>query len=116
MRPLLVVLVLLLGADEAAARRWRDRIVPPTGNPAHLVELSLVGTWAFGVGFCSAVSPMLSSVIKGRELSLKEAWTSVAGCFLPIVGGWIVRRHFPERWNKLPMKRHDLDFGIGAIS
>jgi len=54
--------------------------------------------------------------MRGRELTLKEAYESVAGCVLPLLGPWLVRRYFPEEWNYLPTRVRRVDFGIGSQS
>jgi len=110
------LLLASIACAEPAAARLRDKVVPPTGNPFNLVELDPLAAYGLGVVFCMAVKPMLSSAIKGRELTLKEAHEAVAGCILPIVGGWLVRSYFPESWNKLPTRRWERDMGIGAYS
>jgi phosphate/sulfate permease len=47
---------------------------------------------------CMAVAPMVSSAVVSRPLTLREAQVVVAGCALPIVGGWLVN----EAWNQHP--------------
>ena len=102
----------LMGTANAG---WRDH-TPSVPNPARLAELPLIDTAFVGVIICGAIKPMLSSVIKQRELTLKEAYESVAGCVLPFLGSWLVRKYFPEEWNKLPTQRWERDFGIGRYS
>lgn len=117
MTRLLALLALLALVSPADGKALRERIVFGPPNPARLIEgIGPVEAFLIGIPFCMAVKPIISSAIKGRELTLKEAYEAVAGCLLPFVGGWIVRRTFPERWNNLPMRRWERDFGIGAVS
>ena len=94
---------------------WRPKSAP-VPNPTRFAGIGLVQTWGFGIVLCGALKPMIASALRERELTLKEAYAEVADCLLPFVGSWLVRTHFPDEWDKLPMKRHRLEFGIGEYS
>jgi len=64
------------------------RVPPPTiidrGAP-----LTPLGWFVIGSVGCAAVSPMIATVILGRELTLNEAYRSTLGCFLGPIG-WLL--------------------------
>ena len=59
---------------------------PPTirGTP-----VTPLGWFVIGSVGCAAVSPMIATVILGRELTLNEAYRSTFGCFLGPIG-WLL--------------------------
>jgi subtilisin family serine protease len=63
-------------------------IPPPTiidrGTP-----ITPLGWFVIGSVGCAAVSPMIGTVILGRELTYNEAYRSILGCFLGPVG-WLL--------------------------
>src|SRR6185312_12424321 len=69
--------------------------VPPPNNPNPPVTTTRVhpitplGWYVIGSIGCAAVSPMIGTVILGRELTLNEAYRSTLGCFLGPVG-WLL--------------------------
>jgi hypothetical protein len=107
----LVLSIIFCLVTTTADAKWRDH-TPSVPNPARLTELPIADVYVLGLVACFALKPMLSSAIKRRELTLKEAYESVAGCVLPFIGGWLVRRYFPEAWNALPTERWERDFSI----
>jgi len=64
------------------------RVPPPTvidrGTP-----ITPLGWFVIGSVGCAAVSPMIATVILGRELTLNEAYRSTLGCFLGPIG-WLL--------------------------
>jgi subtilisin family serine protease len=63
------------------------RVPPPIidrGTP-----ITPLGWFVIGSVGCAAVSPMIATVILGRELTLNEAYRSIFGCFLGPVG-WLL--------------------------
>jgi len=107
--------LVMMAPEQAAGVQWRSR-TPPAPNPARLLQLGPLEAVGLGIVVCGAVKPMLSSAMRGRELTLKEAYESVAGCVLPLLGPWLIRRYFPEEWNYLPTRVWRVDFGIGSQS
>ena len=65
---------------------------PSTGNSGH----GWFPQYVFAATTCSAVFLWLQALQKSqtehRELTQKEAWTTVGNCYLPIVGGEIIGR------------------------
>lgn len=63
--------------------KWRHTAVRSHGlNSAGAYALTSVG--------CAAASPIVATMLTGRELTSREAHVMVGSCFLPIVGGYIV--------------------------
>jgi subtilisin family serine protease len=63
------------------------RVPPPIidrGTP-----ITPLGWFVMGSVGCAAVSPMIATVILGRELTFNEAYRSVFGCFLGPIG-WLL--------------------------
>jgi subtilisin family serine protease len=69
--------------------------VPPPNNPnppiitTRLHPITPLGWFVIGSIGCAAVSPMIGTVILGRELTLNEAYRSTLGCVLGPVG-WLL--------------------------
>ena len=60
---------------------------------------------------CAAIAPMVATVVVNRPLTMREGHTLISGCFLPIIGPWIVSSAYdahPE-WEgaaAAPARRH----------
>src|SRR5262245_33625041 len=62
---------------------------PPTTIIDRGVPITPLGWFVLGSVGCAAVSPMIATVILGRELTYNEAYRSVLGCFLGPIG-WVL--------------------------
>ncbi len=55
---------------------------------------------------CAAVSPIVGTIVTGRELTQREVFVSTANCFVPFVGGWAMNYWFDYYgWDKPKKKR-----------
>jgi subtilisin family serine protease len=63
--------------------------VPPPTIIDRGVPITPLGWFVIGSVGCAAVSPMIATVILGRELTLNEAYRSTLGCFLGPIG-WLL--------------------------
>ena len=63
------------------------RVPPPPPVITH--SITPLGWFAMGSIACAAVSPMIQTVLLGRELTLNEAYRSTFGCVLGPLG-WII--------------------------
>src|SRR6185312_8800153 len=43
---------------------------------------------------CMALSPIVSTVVLQRELTMREAYAMTGDCIIPFVGGWLVNQAF----------------------
>jgi hypothetical protein len=69
--------------------------------------VSNTGAYALTSIGCAAVSPIVGTMVVGRELSMREVWVSTSNCFVPVVGGWLANNYFdrhPE-WDLAPGQR-----------
>ena len=64
-------------------------IPPPTTIINRGTPITPLGWFVIGSVGCAAVSPMIATVILGRELTLNEAYRSTLGCFLGPIG-WLL--------------------------
>ncbi len=62
---------------------------PPTTIINRGTPITPLGWFVIGSVGCAAVSPMIATVILGRELTLNEAYRSTLGCFLGPIG-WLL--------------------------
>jgi subtilisin family serine protease len=62
---------------------------PPPTIVDRGVPITPLGWYVIGSVGCAAVSPMIGTVILGRELTLNEAYRSTLGCFLGPIG-WLL--------------------------
>ncbi len=76
--------------------RWRLRMgnrrfptIPPPTIINRGTPITPLGWFVIGSVGCAAVSPMIGTVILGRELTLNEAYRSTLGCFLGPIG-WLL--------------------------
>jgi hypothetical protein len=63
--------------------------IPPPTTVVRGTPITPLGWFVLGSVGCAAVSPMIATVILGRELTLNEAYRSTLGCFLGPVG-WLL--------------------------
>jgi hypothetical protein len=84
--------------------------------PVPVSVASLAEGYVIGVPFCAASALMIDSLRKHRELKLSEAHIIVAGCFLPIIGGLIMKRLYDEHpdWDLLPTETPHYDPSIAG--
>jgi hypothetical protein len=73
-------------APAHAQTRPNNPIPPPVQRGTPITPL---GWYVIGSVGCAAISPMIGTVILGRELTLNEAYRSVLGCVLGPIG-WLL--------------------------
>ena len=91
--PRLTVTGVAVGAGTTAGylalRDWRWR------NPSH-PKVSNTGAVALTTVGCMALSPIISTIVVQRELTLREAYVMTADCVIPFVGGWLMNKAFDD--------------------
>ena len=56
---------------------------------------------------CAAVSPIVGTIVTGRELTQREVFVSTANCFVPFAGGWAMNYWFDYYgWDRPKGKRY----------
>lgn len=57
---------------------------------------------------CAVVYPIVATAVVHRALTPREAYTGIANCVIPFVGGWIVDAALPHTawYDGLPEGRH----------
>jgi subtilisin family serine protease len=91
----LVAIVIVAGAFTSAPAQ---QIVPNVRVPPPVVvthNITPLGWFFIGSIACAAVSPMIATVILGRELTLAEAHHATLGCMLGPVGWLLADAMFP---------------------
>jgi subtilisin family serine protease len=88
------VLLAIAAAAGALAPAYGQSTVPSIPPPPTTIidrgtPITPLGWFVIGSVGCAAVSPMIATVILGRELTLNEAYRSTLGCFLGPVG-WLL--------------------------
>src|SRR5262245_45997544 len=88
------VLLAIATVADALAPAYGQSTVPPNIPPPTTVidrgaPITPLGWFVIGSVGCAAVSPMIGTVILGRELTLNEAYRSTLGCFLGPIG-WLL--------------------------
>jgi len=68
---------------------------PPTTIIDRGTPLTPLGWFVIGSVGCAAVSPMIATVILGRELTFNEAYRLTFGCFLGPIGWLVTILHVP---------------------
>ena len=64
-------------------------------------KISPAGAYALTAVGCAAVSPIVGTVVTGRQLTQREVFVSTANCAVPIVGGWAMNYWFDYYgWDK----------------
>ena len=91
-----------IGSDVASYVLVHKHGVPATRFASPGVAF---GVTAFG---CAVVYPILGTLVLHRALTPREAYVGIAGCVIPIVGGWIVNAMLPHTpwYDGLPARPH----------
>jgi len=89
-----IVAVVIGLAGGVPARSQIAPLPPPGGGPAPLPSTSTqpltpLGWYVTGGMFCAAISPMIGTVVLGREMTTAEVGRSTLNCFLGPIG-WII--------------------------
>ena len=87
-RAVLLAIVTVAGVLTPAYGQVPNNPPPPTIID-HGTPITPLGWFVIGSVGCAAVSPMIGTVILGRELTLNEAYRSTLGCFLGPIG-WLL--------------------------
>ena len=116
----LIAIAIMVGAlTSAPAQQTAPNVRVP---PVTTRTITPLGWYALGSIGCAAVSPMIATVILGRELTLAEAYHTTLGCMLGPVG-WLLadansrqrlQSPAPNSRNHLASQRRML--GVDAIS
>ena len=87
------VLLAIATVAGALAPAYGQQTVPNIPPPPTIIDrgtpITPLGWFVIGSVGCAAVSPMIGTVILGRELTLNEAYRSTLGCFLGPIG-WLL--------------------------
>jgi subtilisin family serine protease len=93
MRKIAAALLLAIAGMAGVSAPAYSQMPPPNIPPPTIVDrgapITPLGWFVIGSVGCAAVSPMIGTVILGRELTLNEAYRSTLGCFLGPVG-WLL--------------------------
>jgi hypothetical protein len=101
----LVAIVIVAGALTSAPAQ---QIVPNVRVPPPVVvthNITPLGWFVIGSIGCAAVSPMIATVILGRELTLAEAHHTTLGCMLGPVGWLLANAMFPPAVTAISTQR-----------
>jgi hypothetical protein len=79
-----------LGAD-AGYLALRHRV---WYNGQNIRPITPLGAFTLTTGGCMALYPIIGTIWLNRPLSTREAWTGMADCIVPFIGGWIVEASF----------------------
>lgn len=65
-----------------------------------------LGVTTFG---CMVLYPIIGTIALHRELTPREAYSGIAGCVIPFIGGWIVDQTLPHNawYDGIPVRRAD---------
>jgi subtilisin family serine protease len=88
-RAALLAVAMVAGAFAPAHGQSTVPNNPPTTIINRGTPITPLGWFVIGSVGCAAVSPIIGTVILGRELTLNEAYRSTLGCFLGPVG-WLL--------------------------
>jgi subtilisin family serine protease len=88
-RAVLLAIATVAGALAPAYGQSTLPNIPPPTIIDRGAPITPLGWFVMGSIGCAAVSPMIGTVILGRELTLNEAYRSTLGCFLGPVG-WLL--------------------------
>ena len=85
--------LLAIATAGALAPAYGQSTLPNIPPPPTIVDrgtpITPLGWYVIGSVGCAAISPMIGTVILGRELTLNEAYRSTFGCFLGPIG-WLL--------------------------
>lgn len=91
-KAMLLAIAIVVGAfSPAFAQTAPNGRVPPVVTHT----LTPLGWFVIGSIGCAAISPMIGTVILGRELTISEAYHTTLGCFLGPVGWLLADAMFP---------------------
>src|ERR1700704_3469669 len=86
------------------------QVTPPNGGippvVTHGATIPPLGWYAIGSIACAAISPMIGTVMLGRELTIGEAYHSTLGCMLGPVGWLIADSLFPPGGTVVTTTQH----------
>jgi len=88
-RAVLLAIATVAGASAPAYGQLTVPNFPPPTIVDRGTPITPLGWFVMGSIGCAAVSPMIGTVILGRELTLNEAYRSTLGCFLGPIG-WLL--------------------------
>jgi subtilisin family serine protease len=88
-RAVLLAIATVAGALAPAYGQSTVPNIPPPTIIDRGTPITPLGWFVIGSVGCAAVSPMIGTVILGRELTLNEAYRSTLGCFLGPIG-WLL--------------------------
>ena len=83
-----------------ALRDWRLN-----NNNSRLHGFTGTGAAVVTTMGCLALSPIVGTVMVGRELTFREAYALTADCVVPFVGAWLVNRPSTRIPNGSPRRR-----------
>lgn len=102
MRKVAQAALLAIAVSTGALAPAHGQVVAPPNNPPPPVTIvgrgaaiTPLGWFAMGSIACAAVSPMIGTVILGRELTIGEAYHTTLGCVLGPVGWLLADAMFP---------------------
>lgn len=107
------LLILLTSLAHAAPVKKKhsplSEIHPSIPSPISLTPTPFIQGYIIGIPWCAATSVIIDAAMHtNRELTTEEAMSLTASCFLPFVGGWLVKKAFqahPE-WNYVYLPRY----------
>ena len=91
-RALLAIAIIVCALVPAFGQTPNGR-VPPVVTRGHVI--TPLGWYVMGSIACAAISPMIATVVLGRELTLSEAYHTALGCMLGPVGWLLADAMFP---------------------
>lgn len=102
--PRLTTVSIGLGAAATAAS-----FAATTRHHGHIGDGVFVSAWAVSSAACAAAYPIVGTLVINRPLTPREAYTGIADCFVPFIGGWLVDAWLPHTaWvdGTPPPRRH----------
>jgi hypothetical protein len=90
-----------IGTDVAGYYLTKKRGSWPSKAPT-----TALGAYGITTGACILVYPFVATVLVNRPLTPREAYTGIADCIVPFVGGWLADQVIPhDAWTDgLPVK------------
>jgi hypothetical protein len=89
----IVVIATIVGAHNSAWAQTTNFVPPP---PPRVTVVTPLGWYAMGGIACAAVSPMIGTLMLGRELTVTEVDRMALSCFLGPVGWLLGPVLFPD--------------------
>ena len=92
--------LLAIAVATSALAPAHGQVAPPSNNPPATIvtrgaAITPLGWFVMGSVACAAVSPMIGTVILGRELTIGEAYHTTLGCLLGPPGWLLADALFP---------------------